>query len=92
MFAALKGLGNAQPQVGVGVILQALIASAIGVVIGALASRGLGAIAPAEVPTLFRTETLVTITIFTLVAGVVGAAFSCAVSPASTCHRHRRNL
>ena len=44
--------------------------------IGALASRALGAIVPEEVPTLFRTETLVTIAIFTLVAGVVGAAFS----------------
>jgi putative ABC transport system permease protein len=44
--------------------------------IGALASRGLGAIVPDEVPTLFRTESLITISIFTLVAGVVGAAFS----------------
>jgi len=76
LFAALKALGTPNRKLGVGVILQALIASAIGVVIGALASRGLGAIAPAEVPTLFRTETLVTITIFTLVAGVMGAAFS----------------
>lgn len=42
----------------------------------ALASRGLGAIVPDEVPTLFRTESLITISIFTLVAGVVGAAFS----------------
>ena len=39
---------------------------------------------PDEVPTLFRTETLITISIFTLVAGVVGAAFHCAGSPVST--------
>ncbi|MEZ5158979.1 MAG: ABC transporter permease [Candidatus Nanopelagicales bacterium] len=76
LFAALKALGTPNRKLGAGVIVQALIASAIGVVIGALASRGLGAIAPDEVPTLFRTQTLVTIAVFTLVAGVVGAAFS----------------
>ena len=76
LFAALKALGTPTRKLGAGVVVQALIASAIGVVIGALASRLLGAIVPEEVPTLFRTETLVTIAIFTLVAGVVGAAFS----------------
>ena len=76
LFAALKALGTSTRTLGAGVVLQAIIASAIGVVIGALASRGLGAIVPDEVPTLFRTETLITISIFTLVAGVVGAAFS----------------
>lgn len=76
LFAALKALGTSTRKLGAGVVLQAIIASAIGVVIGALASRGLGAIVPDEVPTLFRTETLITISIFTLVAGVVGAAFS----------------
>lgn len=76
LFAALKALGTPTRKLGAGVVVQALIASAIGVVIGALASRVLGAIVPEEVPTLFRTETLVTIAIFTLVAGVVGAAFS----------------
>jgi len=76
LFAALKALGTPTRKLGAGVVVQALIASAIGVVIGALASRVLGAVVPEEVPTLFRTETLVTIAIFTLVAGVVGAAFS----------------
>jgi putative ABC transport system permease protein len=76
LFAALKALGTPTRKLGVGVVLQAVIASAIGLVIGALAARGLGAIVPDEVPTLFRNQTLVTIAIFTLVAGVVGAAFS----------------
>lgn len=76
LFAAMKALGTPTRKLGLGVVVQAVIASAIGVVIGALASRGLGEILPPEVPTLFRTETLVTIAIFTLVAGVVGAAFS----------------
>ena len=35
-----------------------------------------GLIIPAEVPTLYRTDTLITIAIFTVVAGVVGALFS----------------
>jgi putative ABC transport system permease protein len=76
LFAALKALGTPTRKLGAGVVVQALIASAIGVVIGAVAARGLGAIVPDEVPTLFRTDTLITIAIFTLVAGVVGAAFS----------------
>jgi putative ABC transport system permease protein len=76
LFAALKALGTPTRKLGAGVVLQALIASAIGVVVGAIASRAFGLIAPEEVPTLFRNETLVTIAIFTLVAGVVGAAFS----------------
>ncbi len=76
LFAALKALGTPTRKLGAGVVLQALIASAIGVVIGAIASRAFGVIAPEQVPTLFRNETLVTIAIFTLVAGVVGAAFS----------------
>jgi len=76
LFAALKALGTPTRKLGAGVVVQAIIASAIGVLIGALASRGLGALVPDEVPTLFRTETLITIAVFTLVAGVVGAAFS----------------
>ena len=76
LFAALKALGTSTRKLGAGVVLQAVIASAIGVIIGAIASRGLGAVVPDEVPTLFRTQTLITISIFTLVAGVVGAAFS----------------
>lgn len=76
LFAALKALGTPTRKLGVGVILQAIIASAMGLVIGALAARGLGAIVPDEVPTLFRNQTFITIAIFTLVAGVVGATFS----------------
>ncbi len=76
LFAALKALGTPTSKLGWGVVLQAVIASAIGVVIGALASRGLGSLLPEQVPTLFRTDTLISIAIFTLVAGVLGAAFS----------------
>ncbi len=76
LFAALKALGTPTRKLGAGVVLQAVIASAIGVVVGAIASRALGAVVPDTVPTLFRTETLISIAIFVLVAGVVGAAFS----------------
>lgn len=76
LFAALKALGTPTSKLGWGVVVQAVVASAIGVVIGALAARILGAFVPAQVPTLFRTDTLISIAIFTLVAGVLGAAFS----------------
>lgn len=76
LFAALKALGASTGRLGAGVILQALIASALGVVIGAIVARLFDFVIPAGVPTLFRTETLITIAIFTLVAGVVGALFS----------------
>ena len=76
LFAALKALGASTARLGSGVILQAIIASALGVVIGAVLARLFDLIIPAEVPTLFRTETLITIAAFTLVAGVVGALFS----------------
>lgn len=76
LFAALKALGTPTSKLGAGVILQAVIASILGVIIGALASRVLGAVVPDQVPTLFRNQTLITIAVFTLVAGVLGAAFS----------------
>ena len=76
LFAALKALGTPTRKLGTGVVVQAVVASAIGVVIGALASRLLGLVIPATVPTLFRTETLVSTAVFALVAGVVGALFS----------------
>ena len=45
-------------------------------VFGTILARLFGLVIPAEVPTLFRTDTLVTIAVFTVVAGVVGALFS----------------
>jgi putative ABC transport system permease protein len=76
LFAALKALGAPTRKLAGGVVLQALVASAAGILIGAVASRGLGFVVPDEVPTLFRNETLVTIAVFTLVAGTLGAVFS----------------
>jgi putative ABC transport system permease protein len=76
LFAALKALGTSTGRLGRGVIVQALVSSAFGVVVGAVAARLLGLAIPPAVPTLFRPETLVVISVFTLVAGVVGAAFS----------------
>jgi putative ABC transport system permease protein len=76
LFAALKALGTPTSRLGAGVVVQALIASAAGIVIGALAARGLGTLLPEGVPALFRPETLMTIAAFTLAAGVIGALFS----------------
>ncbi len=76
LFAALKALGSTTARLGVGVVLQAFIASALGVVVGALLARLFGLVIPASVPTLFRTDTLITIGAFAIVAGVIGALFS----------------
>ncbi len=87
LFAALKALGTPTAKLGAGVIVQALISSALGIVIGALAARGLGELLPEGVPALFRGETLVTIAVFTLAAGALGALFSlrriAAIDPAT---------
>lgn len=76
LFAALKALGASTSKLGAGVIVQAVVASALGVVIGAVFARLFGLVIPQSVPALFRNETLLTIAVFTLVAGIVGALFS----------------
>jgi putative ABC transport system permease protein len=76
LFAALKALGTPNRKLGSGVIVQALLASAVGIVVGAIAARGLGMVLPEGVPALFRPETLLTTALFTLGAGVLGAVFS----------------
>lgn len=76
LFAALKALGSSTGRLGRGVIVQAFIASLLGVVFGTILARLFGLVIPPEVPTLFRTQTLLTIAVFTVVAGVVGALFS----------------
>ena len=53
-----------------------MIASIAGVIIGTVLARLFDLIIPPEVPTLFRTATLVTIAVFTIVAGIIGALFS----------------
>ena len=76
LFAALKALGASTGRLGVGVIVQAIIASILGVIIGTVVARLFALVIPASVPTLFRSDTLMTIAVFTVVAGVVGALFS----------------
>ena len=76
LFAALKALGTSTRRLANTVMTQALVASVIGVIIGVIAARLLGLALPAQVPTLFRTESLIQISIFTIVASVIGALFS----------------
>jgi putative ABC transport system permease protein len=76
LFASLKALGSSTRRLAGTVVTQAVVATAAGLVVGAVASRLLGAAVPDEVPTLFRTETLLTISAFALVAGVLGALLS----------------
>ncbi|NQU37176.1 MAG: ABC transporter permease, partial [Actinobacteria bacterium] len=76
LFAALKALGTSTGRLGKTVIIQAIFASVIGVILGAIASRLLGLVVPPDVPTLFLTSSLIQISIFTVVASVLGAVFS----------------
>lgn len=76
LFAALKALGSSTWRLGSGVIAQAAVSSFLGVVVGTVVARLFGLVIPPNVPTLFRTDTLVTIAVFTIVAGIVGAVFS----------------
>lgn len=76
LFASLKALGTPTSKLGWSVIIQAVVSSMLGVVFGAIAARLFGLIIPAGVPTLFRTDTLITIALFTVVAGFIGALFS----------------
>jgi putative ABC transport system permease protein len=76
LFAALKALGSSTWRLGSGVIAQAAVSSFLGVVAGAVVARLFGLIIPPNVPTLFRTDTLMTIAVFTIVAGIIGAVFS----------------
>ncbi|MGI9197410.1 MAG: FtsX-like permease family protein [Candidatus Nanopelagicales bacterium] len=76
LFAALKALGTPTGALGRTVFVQAIVASILGVIIGTIVARLFGLVIPANVPTLFRTDTLIQIALFTLVAGIVGAAFS----------------
>ena len=69
-------MGSSTWALGRAVLIQALIASILGVIIGTIIARLFGLIIPATVPTLFRTDTLIQIAAFTIVAGIVGAAFS----------------
>ena len=76
LFASLKAIGTSTSKLGVTVVIQALIASVFGVIIGAVASRLLGLVVPEQVPTLFQMNSLIQIAIFTIIASVLGAVFS----------------
>ena len=76
LFAALKALGTSTGALGRAVFVQAIVATILGIVLGTIVARLFGLIIPPTVPTLFRTDTLIQIALFTLAAGVIGAAFS----------------
>lgn len=76
LFAALKAMGASTWRLARSVVMQAVIASIVGLLIGALAARVLGAVIPAQVPVLFRTDTLVDVGVFVITASVVGALLS----------------
>jgi len=76
LFAALKALGTSTWKLAKSVIFQAFVASVLGLVLGIVISRLVGLVLPATVPTLFRTESTVSVGIFIVISGLLGAAFS----------------
>ncbi len=76
LFAALKAIGTSTGRLAVGVVTQAFIASLAGVVTGSIVARLVGNLLPAEIPALFRTDTLIEVAVFVVVASVAGALLS----------------
>lgn len=75
-FAVLKAIGMRNRTLLGAVFAQALVASAAGFVAGLALARLVGLAIPPEVPTLFLTETALTVGVATLVTGGVGALLS----------------
>ncbi len=76
LLASLKALGASTRLLGTGLFLQAVVATGVGVVVGAALARLLGLVIPEGVPILFRTQTLGVVAVLSILSGVLGAAFS----------------
>ena len=59
-----------------GVLVQALLATAVGYILGFGLSRGLALVLPAAVPIEFLPRTAVALFLATIVMGALGAVFS----------------
>jgi putative ABC transport system permease protein len=77
LYGVLKALGSGSGRLFAGVLLQAVIVTAIACAIGAVAALALGAVIPAgSIPFTATGARLLGSTIFLLVAAVIGCAFS----------------
>lgn len=77
LYGVLKALGAGSGRLFAGVLLQAVIVTAIACAIGALAALALDAVVPAgSIPFTATGARLVDSTVFLLVAALIGCAFS----------------
>jgi len=75
-LAIVKALGASSRYLAVGILMQSLLISVVGLAIGIVFSRVLATVLPSSVPVTFRAATAVTIGVATIVTGALGAAFS----------------
>lgn len=75
-FAILKAIGSSNPLLLGGVLVQALIATVAGYLLGFVLSRLLAFVLPAAVPVEFLPSTALTLFLATIVMGALGAVFS----------------
>ena len=75
-FAILKAIGSPNRLLLLGVLVQALIATGAGYMLGLALSRLLGLVLPSTVPVEFLTQTALSLFFSTIVMGALGAAFS----------------
>jgi putative ABC transport system permease protein len=76
LLATLKALGITGPRITGGLLVQALVATAGGLLAGAVLAGALAAALPATFPIVFRLSTAVVMVAGTLVTAVAGVAFS----------------
>lgn len=77
LYGVLKALGGSSATIFAGVLLQAMIVTAVAAAIGTTAAVGMdAAIPPGAIPFAVTPSRLLTATVSLLLAGVVGCAFS----------------
>ena len=75
-LATLKALGASGRYLATGIVLQSLVITVVGLVVGTLLARLVGSVLPSSVPVTFRAGTAGTTAAATIFAGVLGAAAS----------------
>jgi putative ABC transport system permease protein len=75
-FAILKAIGSSNPLLLTGVLVQALIATVAGYLLGLVLSRLLSLVLPAAVPVEFLPSTALSLFVATILMGAMGAVFS----------------
>lgn len=75
-LAVLKALGASARDLATGIVAQAIVVSAAGVVFGIALSRLVALVIPASIPVTFRAATAADVAGAVLVTGVLGAAVS----------------